>query len=113
MPGESRFNRRLHQVTYAHWQGVLSRLARQTPADTFVIDSCPAPVCQAVRGKRRRLYHDPNVAIAGDAYLGYCAAKDLWYYGLKVHVVVTASGRPVEVLPLCGCSADLVGMNRR
>lgn len=110
MVGESRFNRRLHQVTYAHWQGVLGMLSQQAPADTFLIDSCPAPVCQAVRGRRRRLYYDPNAAIAGDAYLGYCAAKDLWYYGLKVHVVVSANGRPVEVLPLCGCSADLIGM---
>jgi hypothetical protein len=25
-------------------------------------------------------------------------------------VIVTASGRPVEVLLLCGCSADLTGL---
>ena len=110
MLGESRFNRRLHRITYDDWQGVLTLLARQYAATTFVIDSCPVPVCQPVRAQRRKLYHDPNAAIAGDAYKGYCAAKDAWYYGLKVHVVVAASGRPVEVLPLCGCSADLTGM---
>jgi hypothetical protein len=110
MGGESRFNRPLHRIIPADWQGMLTLLAQQTPADTFVVDSCPVPVCQSVRGQRRRLYQDPNAAIAGDAYLGYCAAKDQWYYGLKVHVAVASNGRPVEVLPLCGCSADLVGL---
>lgn len=113
MPGmgsESRFNRLLHRIGVEDWQGILTLLASRMVQDTFVIDSCPFPVCQWVRGARRHLYRDPNKAIAGDAYLGYCAAKDFWYYGLKVHVVVAANGCPVEVLPLCGCSADLVGM---
>lgn len=110
MLGESRFNRRLHRVTNDHWQAVLTFLAHERPATTFVVDSCPAPVCGWVRAQRRRLYHDPCAAIAGDAYLGYCAAKDQWYCGLKAHVVVAACGRPLEVLLLCGCSSDLTGM---
>ena len=110
MLGESRVNRRLHTVSYDDWQGVLPMLAQQRLETTFVIDSCPVPVCQAVRAPRRKLYHAPNAALAGDAYKGYCAAKDEWDYALKGHVVVDASGRPVEVLPLCGCSADRTGM---
>ena len=68
------------------------------------MDSYPVPACHNRRAYRSRLYQD-----AGNAYWGYCAAKEEYYYGLKAHVIVTASGRPVEVLLLCGCSADLTG----
>jgi len=110
MVSESRFNRLLHRGTQAHWQGVLALLSRQSPATAFVIDSCPAPVCRDVRASRRHLYPDDQAGKKQDAYLGYCAAKEKWYFGLKAHVVVAENGRPVEVLLLCGCSSDLRGM---
>lgn len=105
MLSESRFNRRWHKITTDHWQAVLTLLAQQHPQDTYIIDSCPFPVCHNRRAARCRLYQDE-----GNAYWGYCAAKEEYYYGLKAHVTVTASGRPVEVLLLCGCSGDLTGM---
>ena len=63
------------------------------------------PVCHNQRASRSRLYRDEN-----NAYWSYCATKEAYYYGLKAHAVVAASGRPVEVLLLCGCSADLTGL---
>ena len=105
MLSESRFNRRWHKITQADWQAVLRLLSEQHPHNTYVIDSCPFAACHNQRAKRCRLYQD-----AGNAYWGYCAAKEEYYYGLKAHVLVTASGRPVEVLLLCGCSADLTGL---
>ena len=102
---ESRFNRRLHGIDNADWQGVLDFLARPNPEQTFAIDSCPVAVCHRQRASRCRLYQD-----AGNAYWGYCAAKEEYFYGLKAHVIVSACGRPVEVLLLCGCSADLTGI---
>lgn len=105
MLSESRFNRRWHKIKAEDWQEVLTLLAERHPQDTFLIDSCPFPACHNRRAYRCRLYQDE-----GNAYWGYCAAKEEYYYGLKAHVIVTASGRPVEVLLLCGCSADLTGM---
>jgi Transposase DDE domain len=105
MLSESRFNRRWHRITQADWQAILTLLAQQNPADTFIVDSCPLAVCHKQRAKRCRLYQDTE-----GAYWGYCAAKEEYFYGLKAHVVITASGRPVEVLLLCGCSADLTGL---
>jgi hypothetical protein len=105
MLSESRFNRRWHKIKDADWQAILTMLAEQYPQDTFVVDSCPIAVCHNRRAKRCRLYQD-----AGGAYWGYCAAKEEYFYGLKAHTIVTASGRPVEVLLLCGCSADLTGL---
>jgi hypothetical protein len=105
MLSESRFNRRWHKIADADWQAILSLLSEQHPADTFIVDSCPLAVCHNRRAKRCRLYRDE-----GGAYWGYCAAKEEYFYGLKAHTIVTASGRPVEVLLLCGCSADLTGL---
>jgi hypothetical protein len=105
MLSESRFNRRWHKVKAEDWQEVLTLLAHQHPAETFLVDSCPFAVCHNRRASRCRLYQD-----AGNAYWGYCAAKEEYYYGLKAHVIVTHSGRPVEVILLCGCSGDLTGL---
>src|SRR5690348_9965737 len=105
MLSESQFNRRWHKIRAEDWQAILDLLSKEHPADTFLVDSCPFAVCHNQRAKRCHLYQDP----AG-AYWGYCAAKEEYYYGLKAHVIVTASGRPVEVLLLCGCSADLTGL---
>ena len=102
---ESRFNRRVHRISETMWQGVLTWLARFSPADTYIIDSCPMAACHLKRAFKCRLYSDP-----GKAYYGYCAAKKEYFYGLKAHTLVTKEGRPVEVLLLCGCCADLPGM---
>lgn len=105
MLAESRFNRRLHRVTSEQWQGVLTALRDGRDESTFIIDSCPVPVCHLARASKCQLY--PEVRAA---YFGRCAAKDERFFGLKAHVVTTASGRPVEVLLLCGCSHDLIGL---
>ncbi len=102
---ESRFNRRLHRVTSEQWQGVLTLLRDNEDETTFIIDSCPVPVCHLARAGNCQLY--PEVR---EAYFGRCAAKSERYFGLKAHVVTTSSGRPVELLLLCGCSHDLIGL---
>ena len=105
MLSESRFCRRRQKITPADYQAILNLLSEHCPSETFVVDSCPVPVCHNRRATRNRLYREEN-----KAYWGYCAAKEEYFYGLKAHTVVTASGRPVEVVLLCGCSADLTGL---
>lgn len=105
MLSESRLNRRWHQIKNEDWQGILTLLAQQYPQDTFLVDSCPFAVCHNQRAKRSRLYQDE-----ANAYWGYCAAKEEYFYGLRAHTIVTVTGRPVEVLLLCGCSHDLTGL---
>lgn len=88
MVGKSRLNRRMHSITNEQWAAVLRQVT--DPAErTFLLDSCPMPVCQYVRSRRSRLYQDK-------AYYGYCAAKQMRFYGLKVHLVTTANEQPVE-----------------
>lgn len=49
------------------------------------VDTMPLPVCAKVRRHRDRVF-------AGVARLGYCAAKDLYYYGFKLGLRVTEVG---------------------
>jgi hypothetical protein len=102
MVSKSRLNRRLHAVTHEQWTAVLQTL-RDASERTFLVDSCPMPVCQLVRSRRCRLYQDV-------AYYGYCAAKQMPFYGLKVHLITTADGQPVEVQLLAGCGSDIAAL---
>lgn len=105
---ESRFNRRLHRVTLADWQGVLTLLARLDEDErTFVIDSCPVPSCLLKRAASCSLFAEYR-----EDYFGHCAAKDQDFFGLKAHVVTTSSGRPVEMFLSCGSCHDLVGLGQ-
>ena len=104
---KSRFNRRLHQIPEALWQGLfalLSQLHQQmNPDGEYIIDSCPVPVCDNLRIRRCRLYR-------GEDYRGFCASKRRYFYGLKIHLVVTASGKPVEMVLTPGEVHDTPGM---
>ena len=56
-----------------------------SPDTIVIIDSFPLPLCQPVRNYRTRIFD-------GLADIGYNASKNLWFYGFKVHMLVTLSG---------------------
>jgi len=107
MLSKSRFNRRLHQIPEALWQAVFALWAQvhqQTnPDGEYIVDSCPVPVCDNLRIRRCRLYR-------GEDYRGYCASKRRYFYGLKIHLLVTASGQPVEMILTPGEVNDTPGL---
>ena len=81
----SRFNRRTKQLI---WLVQVIRQAMNThisPDTIVIIDSFPLPLCQPVRNYRTRIFNDL-------ADIGYNASKRLWFYGFKVHMLVTLSG---------------------
>ncbi|MEM4168399.1 MAG: IS982 family transposase [Candidatus Caldarchaeum sp.] len=94
MLSKSRLCRRIHAVPPDAWQGVASILAEVHQAadgsDEFLVDSLPIPVCANIRIRRGRLSQ-------GKASHGYIASKQVYFYGLRIHLVCTASGRPVEI----------------
>ncbi len=51
----------------------------------LIIDSFPVPVCQPVRNYRVKIFHDM-------ADIGYKATKKVYYYGFKVHAIVSDDG---------------------
>ena len=56
------------------------------PTDTIaIIDSFPLPLCQPVRNHRVKIFNSL-------ADIGYNASNQMWFYGFKVHMLVTLSG---------------------
>jgi hypothetical protein len=92
----SQYNRRLHRLgslleSLFDWLGRLHKTASRE--NVFLIDSCPIPACDNIRIRDCRIY--PSEATE-DVFRGYHSSKRRWFYGLKVHLIVTAEGYPVE-----------------
>jgi hypothetical protein len=102
MLSPSRFNRRLHRVKQLfltlfaflgeHWKDLNSE-------SVYIIDSFPMASCDTSRIRRSRRYQ-------GEAYRGYSASRKRYFYGLRLHLVVTATGAPVEMFLTPGKDAD-------
>ena len=99
----SRFNRRLHRIK-AKFLALFALLAEQWKAlnanSIYNIDSFPISVCDNYRIKRNKLYGDKM-------YRGYIASKKRYFYGLKVHIMVTQTGEPVEFFLTPASFADV------
>ncbi|NQF78598.1 IS982 family transposase [Streptococcus suis] len=81
----SRFNRRSKQLIWLV-QLIRKAMSEMLPSDKLaIIDSFPLPLCQPVRNHRATIFK-------GLADIGYNASKHLWFYGFKVHMLVTLSG---------------------
>lgn len=98
----SRFTRRVHRC--AHWLMPLfhglAGLGHQLNAESlYIIDSIPLSACDNIRIRRCRRYQ-------GEAWRGYQASKRRYFYGLKIHLVVTAQGHPVEFFLTPGADSD-------
>lgn len=104
---KSRFNRRLHQIPETLWQFALSVLAqihqKANPERVHIVDTFPVPVCHNIRIRRCKLYQD-------QAFRGYCASKKQYYFGLKVSVIVTEAGEPVEFVLVPASTADVTAL---
>jgi len=92
MPGRSRFSRRLHAVHD------LFLLLFSSPAEIFkelnsgssyIIDSFPVPVCDSIRIRR------PEI-LRGESYRGCTASERRYFYGVKIHLMITSQGGPAE-----------------
>lgn len=107
MLSRSRFNRRLHRLRYP-LQQLFLWLAQHFQASNspgyYVIDSFPVAVCDNLRIRRCKIYQN-------DGYRGYTASKKRYFYGLKIHLCVTASGAPVEFFLTPGAVADVSGLD--
>lgn len=81
----SRFNRRSKQLIWLI-QLIRKAVSEMLPSDRVaIIDSFPLPLCQPVRNQRATIFK-------GLADIGYNASKHLWFYGFKVHMLMTLSG---------------------
>lgn len=104
MLSKSRLNRRLHAIAEETWLGLFSLLAeahKQTnEGQEYIIDSMPVPVCDNYRIRRCKIYRE-------EMYRGRISSKKRYFYGLRVHLVITATGKPVEFVLAPGSWADV------
>src|SRR5919199_1024848 len=110
MISKGRFNHRLHEIEPWLCQGLFSLLAqfferRNSEGErTYALDAFPVAACENIRIKRCRLYPSEK---HGGAFRGYISSKRSYFYGLRVHLVVTAAGEPVEFCIEAGSEADV------
>ena len=100
----SRLNRRVHNIPWTHWQAVFRFLSFLSKNDKdscyFAVDSFPVDYCQKSRIDKRKRFLDRK-------YMGFAASKKRYFCGIKVHMVVTNRGRPVEVHFGPGAESDI------
>ncbi len=70
----------------------------------YLLDSFPVPMCDNIRIFDVKL-------IRSQEYRGYIASKKRYFYGVRVQVLTTKSGIPVEFVFLPGSANDLRGLN--
>lgn len=104
MLSESRFIRRLNSIDHEIFSTIFFIMAKAFKAsnegEKYVIDSFPVPVCKNVRIGRCKIYTQKS-------YKGYCASKKEFFYGIRVHMLVTKKGEPVEFIIEPGAKSDI------
>lgn len=82
----------------------LGQVLKELHWDTrYLLDSFPVAVCDNIRIARCRL-------AKGELYRGKVCSKRRYFYGVKVQLLATSDGLPVEFCILPGGCADLQGL---
>jgi Transposase DDE domain len=103
MLSRSRLNRRLHhlnELCLTLFELLGQRWKYLNTESMYIIDSFPVAVCDNYRVPRAKLYQH-------EQYRGHIASKKRYFYGLKVHLMVTKDGQPVECFLTPGSYSDV------
>ena len=107
MLDKSRFNRRLHRLFLPLldvFDSLGTVLKSISPTTEYLLDSFPVPLCDNIRIPRVRL-------VRSEDYRGYIASKKRFFYGIRVQLLATSAGIPVEFAFLPGEANDVRGLN--
>jgi hypothetical protein len=108
MLGKSRFSRRLNRLAplFIPLFAILAESWKSLNQEQiYSLDTFPIPVCDNIRIRRAQIYHD-------ESYRGYIASKKRYFYGLKVHILVTRTGEPVEFFITPGAESDVAYLDQ-
>lgn len=110
MLSKSQLNRRLHAFDEYFWKRLLDQLSRSLlhyeKTSEYTIDSFPVCACDTPRIKRAKIFQ-------GKEYHGYNSSKQRYFFGIKVHMLVSATkGIPVEILFTPGSENDMKAFKR-
>jgi hypothetical protein len=103
MLSKSQFNRRLHAIDISIWEQINYFLGqifkKRNKTGEYTIDSFPVPVCENIRISRCNIYEE-------EKYRGYSASKNQYFFGIRVHMICTVTGEPVEIIFAPGSVSD-------
>lgn len=108
MLSKSRFNRRLHKlesVLFEVFFQLGDALKSLLGASDYILDSFPVAVCDNMRIARSRI-------VKGKQYRGRHSSMRRYFYGIKVQVLSTCRGIPVECCFVPGSEADIYALKR-
>ena len=102
----SRFSRRMNRLA-----DLISQLFHQLGSvlkdlhweSRYLLDSFPVAVCDNIRINRCRIVQD-------ELYRGVTTSKRRYFYGVRVQIMATSDGIPLEFCILPGACADLQGL---
>ena len=106
MLSESRFSRRWHRLflplldLFNYLGQILKSL---NSSSEYLLDSFPIAVCDNIRIRSAKLVRAKN-------YRGYIASKKRYFYGIRVQLMSTIDGIPVEFVFLPGGANDTRGL---
>ena len=103
MLSQSRFSRRLHRIKelFIIFFDLLGSIWKALNPDAiYVIDSFPVAVCDHIRIRRSKISSTED-------FRGYQASKKRYFYGLKIHIMVTQDGQPVACFLTPGSFGDV------
>ena len=103
MVSKSRFSRRLQRIKdiFIIFFNLLAQTWKTLNTEAiYVIDSIPVAVCDNIRIRRSKIYSTED-------FRGYQASKKRYFYGLKIHLMVTQDGQPVECFLTPGAFGDV------
>lgn len=103
MLSKSQFGRRLERLDYLFVTlfRVLGEAFKELNEESvYIIDSAPIAVCDNIRIKRNKIYGD-------EEHRGYQASKKRYFYGVKIHLLVTKDHQPVEFFLSPGGFSDV------
>jgi hypothetical protein len=102
----SRFSRRMNRLAdliqklFHQLGSVLKDLHWES---RYLLDSFPVPVCDNIGINRCRI-------VGSELYRGKCASKKRYFYGVRVQIMATSDGIPLEFCILPGACSDLQGL---
>ena len=103
MLSKSQFSRRLHRIHESLRRSFMDRIAQKAHSDNplriYLIDSFPVPVCHNIRIKNSRIYRE-------EEFRGYNPSRRVYFYGLKVHLLISETGIPAELFFSPGAYPD-------
>lgn len=108
MLDKSRFNRRLHALSDLLFQlffQIGQHLKTVAGASDYVVDSFPVAICDNIRINRCKI-------LKGEQFRGKHASMRRYFYGVKVQVLTTTNGIPVEFCFVPGSESDVQALKK-